>query len=150
MHHSKSIGEFKLELQFRNAQFGRNWRYFILCDLEIWRITLKNNRAPLLYHIKLCASLQSHGWIQPGVTVRKRSIRVTIGNFLSRATSKFNGWPWKAIGHLRYAASNIVHHIIAIGEFKMELQSENAQFGSISTICLSVWPWNLTDDLRKQ
>ena len=47
---------------------GRNWRYFVLCDLEIWLMTLENNRAPLLYYIKLCASFQSHGWIQPGVT----------------------------------------------------------------------------------
>ena len=70
------------------------------CDLEIWRMTLKNNRTLLLYYIKLCASFQSHEWIQSGVTVRKRSIRVKIGNFLSRATLKFNGWPWKTIGQL--------------------------------------------------
>ena len=42
--------------------------------LEIWWMTSKNNRAPLPYYIKLCASFQSHRWIQTGVTVRKRSI----------------------------------------------------------------------------
>ena len=31
------------------------------CDLEIWWMTLENNRAPLLYYIKFCASFQSHG-----------------------------------------------------------------------------------------
>ena len=41
---------------------------------------LKNNRAPLLYYIKLWASFQNHRWIQTGVTVRKRSIRVKIGD----------------------------------------------------------------------
>ena len=51
---------------------GQNQQFFVLCDLEIWQMTLKNNRAPLLYHIKLCASFQSHGWNQTGVTVRKR------------------------------------------------------------------------------
>ena len=51
---------------------GQNRHFFIPCDHEIWRMTLKNNRAPLLYHIKLCASFQSHGWLQTGVTVRKR------------------------------------------------------------------------------
>ena len=34
-------------------------------------MTLKNNRAPLLSNIKLCASFQHHMWIQTGVTVRK-------------------------------------------------------------------------------
>ena len=44
-------------------------------------MTLRNNRAPLLYYIKLCASFQSYGWIQTGVTVRKRSIRVKNRQF---------------------------------------------------------------------
>ena len=43
-----------------------------------------------------------------------------------------------------------LHHFVAIGQFKLELQSGNAQFGSKSTIFLAVWPWNWTDDLEKQ
>ena len=43
-----------------------------------------------------------------------------------------------------------LHHFIAIGEFKLELQSGNAQFGSNSTIFRAMWPWNLTYDLAKQ
>ena len=70
-------------------------RFFSLCDLEIWCMTLKNNRAPLLYYIRLCVSFQIHRWIQTEVTVRKRSIRVKIGDFLSCVTLKFDGWPWK-------------------------------------------------------
>ena len=42
-----------------------------------------------------------------------------------------------------------MHHFIAICEFKLEIQSGNAQFGSKS-IFLAVWPWNLTDDLENQ
>ena len=126
-----------------------NIDFFVLCDLEIQWMTLKNKRAPLLYYIKLCASFQSHGWIQTGVTVRKRSIRVKISIFLSRVTLKFDRWPWKTIGYLSYAASGFVHHFIAIGEFKLELQSGNTQFGSKSTILFTMWPWNLTDDLEK-
>ena len=124
--------------------------FFVLCDLEIWWMTLENNRAPLLYYTKLCASFQINRWIQIGVTVRKRSIWVKIGNFLSRVTLKFDGWPWKTIGHLFYVASSFVHHFTAISEFKLELQSGNAQFWSKSTIFLAVWPWNLMDDLQKQ
>ena len=60
---------------------GQNWWFFVPRDLEIWRLKLKNNRAPLLYYIELCVSFESQRWIQTGVTVRKRSIRVKIGNF---------------------------------------------------------------------
>ena len=62
-------------------------------------------------------------------------------------TLKFNGWPSKTIGHLFYATSSFVHHFVAIGEFKLELESGNAQSGSNSTLFRAVWPWNLTDDL---
>ena len=55
--------------------------FFVLCDLEIWWITLENNRAPLLHYIKLCASFHTHWWFQISVTVRKRSIRVKIDDF---------------------------------------------------------------------
>ena len=66
-------------------------------------------------------------------------------------TLKFDGSPWKTIGHLSYAASTFVHHFIANGEFQLELQSGNIQFGSKSKIFfLAVWPWNLTDDLEEQ
>ena len=113
-------------------------------------MTLKNDRAPLLYYIKLCAAFQSHWHIQTGVTVRKRSIRVKIGDFLSRVTLKMDIWPWKTIGHLSYAASTFVHHFIANGAFKLVLQSGNTQFGSNRRSSLAVWPWNLTDDLEEQ
>ena len=119
-----------------------------MSDLEIWCMTSKNNRAPLLYYIKLCVSFQIHRWIQTEVTLRKRSIRVEIGDFLSLVTLKFDGWPWKTIGHLFYATSSFVYHFIPIGEFKFELQSGNAQFGSKSTIFLAVCPRNFTDDTQ--
>ena len=127
-----------------------NLRFFSLCDLEFWWMTLKNNRAPLLYYYKLGASFQIHRWIQTGVTVRKPSIQVKIGDFLSRVTLKFNGWPWKTTGHLFYVASSFVHHFIAIGKLKFKLQSGNAQFRSKSAIFCPMWPWNLMDDLEKQ
>ena len=120
------------------------------CDLEIWRITLKNNRAPLQCYFKLCASFRSHWCIQTWVRVRKRPIWVKFDDFQSHVTLKFDGWPWKTIGHLYNATSSFVHHFVAIGVFKLELQSGNAQFGSNSTIFRAVWPWNLTDDLEKQ
>ena len=98
VYHYKSIGELKLKLQSGNAQFGSKSAFFVLCDLEIWWMTLENNRAPLLYYIKLWVSFKIHRWIQIGVTVRKRSIWVKISNFLSLVTLKFDEWPRKTIG----------------------------------------------------
>ena len=57
-------------------------------------MTLKNNRAPLLYYFKLCASFDSHLLIQNGVTVRKHQIWVKIGDFLSCVTLTFDLWTW--------------------------------------------------------
>ena len=55
---------------------GRNWWYVIPCDLEIWWMTLENNKAHLLCYFKLCAAFRSHWRIQTGVIVRKRPIWV--------------------------------------------------------------------------
>ena len=73
-----------------------------------------------------------------------------IGRFYSRVTLQLDGWPWKTIGRLFFATSSFVQHFVAIGEFKLELQSGNAQSGSNSTIFRAVWPWNWIDDLEKQ
>ena len=88
------------ELQSRNAQFGSKSAIFVLCDL------------------------------------------------------KFDGWPWKTIGHLSYAASSFVHHFIAITECKLELQSGTPQFWSKSMIflpCVTLkfdgWPWKIIGHL---
>ena len=130
VHHFKSFGEFKLELQSRNNQVkigdilscvtlkfdGRPWKTIghlfyttasfvhrfkgngevkLTYSLEIWWMTLQNNRAPLLCSLKLCASFHSHWWIQTGVTVRKHSIWVKIEGFYIRVTLKFHKSPWK-------------------------------------------------------
>ena len=62
---------------------GQNRRFLEPRDLEIWRMTLKNNRAPLLCYFKLYASLSSHRCIQAGVTVWKCPIWVKIDDFLA-------------------------------------------------------------------
>ena len=164
-----------------------NHRFFSPCDLEIWPMTFRNNRAPLLCYFKLCApfvpigefklELQS-GKAQSGsnstlframwpwnltydlkkighlfyatssyvhhfVAIGEFKLELQSGNaqvgsnsmnFKSRATSKFDGWPWKTIGHIFYGTSSFVHHLVSIGDFKLDLQSGNAQFGSKSTI----------------
>ena len=115
VHHFIAISELKLALESGNSQFGSKLGdFFVPYGFEIWWMTLKNNRAPRLCYFKLCASFHSHQWIQAGVTAQKRPMRGKIGDFLSRVTLKFDGWPWKTISHLSYATSSFVHHFIAI------------------------------------
>ena len=169
---------------------GQIRRFLEPCDLEIWRMTLLNNRAPLLCYFKLCAAFRTHWWIQTWVTVRKRSFRIKIDDFFSRVTYKFYGWHstrqiwgiWKLrpayspempnLGQNRWyfvpcnleiwwmtlknnrapllCCFKLCATFHSHREFKLELLSGNAQFGSNSTIFRAVWPWNLTDDLEKQ
>ena len=68
---------------------GQIWRFLEPCDLEIWRMTLKNNRAPLLSNIKLYASFHHHMWIQTWVTVWKR-----LSWVVTSVTLTFDLWPW--------------------------------------------------------
>ena len=135
--HFIAIGEFKMELQSGNAQSGSNSTIFRA--VWPWNLTddLEQGKSE---------GFESCDW----PIVRKRPIWVKIGDVLYRVTLKFDGWPWKTIGHLSFAVSSFVQHFIAIGEFKLELQSGNAHFGSNSTIFRAMWPWNLTDDLEKQ
>ena len=52
-------------------------------------MTLKNNRAPLLWCFQLCAWFHCHMWIQTGVRVRKR-----LSWVLTSVTLTFDLWPW--------------------------------------------------------
>ena len=93
---------FKLCASFRSTLVNSIWsyspetpnlgqirRFLEPCDLEIWWMTLKNNRAPLLSNIKLYASFHHHMWIQTGVTVRKR-----LSWVVTFVTLTFDLWPW--------------------------------------------------------
>ena len=76
-------GIWKLRPAFslETPNLGKNWWCFVPCDLEIWWMTLENNRASLRCCFKLCATFHSHWWIQTGVTVRKRPIWVKFNDF---------------------------------------------------------------------
>ena len=45
---------------------------------------------------------------------------------LSRVSLKFDGRPWKTLEHLFCDTSSFMHHFVAIGQFKLELQSGNS------------------------
>ena len=66
---------------------------FVQCDLEIWLMSLKNNRALFVYWFKLSAFFQSHLCIQTGFTVRKCQIWAKTDNCLF-------AWPWNLMDDL--------------------------------------------------
>ena len=128
---------------------GQIWRFLEPCDLKIWRMTLQNNRAPLLCHFKLCVSFHTHWWIQIWVTVRKRSIRVKIDDFLEpcdleiwRMTFKNNRAP--LLCYFKLCAAFHSHWWIQTG-VTVRKRPIWVKFNDFSV----VWPWNLTDDLEK-
>ena len=114
-------------------------------------MTSKNSKAPLLYYVKLCASFQSPWWIQTGVTVRKRSIRVKLFDFCPM-------WPWNSTDDIKKknrapplccfkrCASFQSHRWIQTGVtvWKRSIRIK------INDFFCSMWPRNLTDDLKKQ
>ena len=73
----------------KTPRSGRNWQLCIPSDIEICQTTLKNNKAPLICHIKLYASCHRHMWIQTGFTVRK-----WLHWILTWVILTFDLWPW--------------------------------------------------------
>ena len=97
---------------------GQIRRFLEPCDLEIWRMTLKNNRAPLLSIIKLYASFHHHMWIQTGVTVRKR-----LSGVVTSVTLTFDLWPWP------FAWTSLLSLVITPENFMMIRWWEHSQKG---------------------
>ena len=97
---------------------GQIRRFLEPCDLEIWRMTLKNNRAPLLSIIKLYASSHHHMWIQTGVTVRKR-----LSWVVTSVTLTFDLWPWP------FAWTSLLSLVITPENFMMIGWWEHSQKG---------------------
>ena len=112
---------------------------------------------------ELCASFQSHQWIQTRVIVRKRPIRVKrvtvqkcpiwvkIDYFFHRVTLKFDAWPWKnnrapLLCCFKLCASFHSHQWIQtrVIVWKRPIRVKIHDFSC------PVWPWNLMNDLKKQ
>ena len=99
-----------------------------------------------ILHQALCIiskSLVNSNW-----SYSQRSIWVKIDDFFSPVTLKFAGWPLKIIWHLFCTMLSFVYSFKAIDEFKLELQSGDAQFGSKWAKFCPVWPWNLMKNNR--
>ena len=118
---------------------GQIPRFLEPCDLEIWRMTLKNNRAPLLSNIKLYASFHHHMWIQTGVTVRKR-----LSWVVTSVTLTFDLWPWPFAWTLRWSL------VISPENFMMIPWWEHSQQGKSEGFDSCDRPSNLKLDSNRQ
>ena len=123
---------------------------FVLLDMEIWWMTLKNNRTPLLYYIKLCATLEIHGYIQLGATVWKHSIRVKLVIFCS-------AWPWTLTDDLKkqHDTSYTLPEALCIisnpsVKSNLSYNPETLNLDKIWWVFCPAWDRNLMDVLEKQ
>ena len=116
---------------------GQIQRFLEPCDLEIWRMTLKTNRAPLLCCFQLCAWFHCHMWIQTGVRVRKR-----LSWTLTSVTLTFDLWPWP------FAWTSLLTRVITPEIFMMIRWWEHGEKGvterrtdgrTENTICRAAW-----------
>ena len=114
-------------------------------------MTSKNNRATLLYYIKLLCII-SNPLVNSNCSYSPEMLNLGKNWRFSVLSAV---WPWnlvddldKTIGHLFYATSSFVNYFKAIGEFKLEWQSGNSSIPlKISDIC-PLSPWKFMDDLK--
>ena len=118
-----------------------NHQFFSPCDLEIWWMTSKNNRALLLYYVKLCASFQIHQLIQTGVTVRKRVIRFEIDDILSRATLKFDGWLRTSLPRNIKRCASFHCHMYTWIQTGVAVRKQLSGVMAFVTLTFDLWPW---------
>ena len=121
---------------------GQIWRFLEPCDLEIWRMTLKNNRAPLLCYLKLCASFRSHWWIQTSYSPETPNLG-QIRRFLEpcdleiwRMTLKNNRAP--LLSKIKLYAS--FHHHMSI-QTGVTVRKRLSWVVTSVTLTFDLWPW---------
>ena len=145
MHHFIAIGQFKLELQSGSSKFGLKPVIFFSCDLEIWQMTLKNNMAPFLCYLKLCASFHSHRTIKTGVAIQKplfgsnHQIFVPCDLKIWQITLKKNRAP--LLCHIKLCASFHCHMWIQTG---VTVQKQLNWVLTSMTWTFDLWPWPFT------
>ena len=144
VYHLITVCEFKLEFTIRKRPIlGQNWWFLVLCDLEIWRITSKNSRSPILWHFKLSASFHrtssvyEHSSLSPE-TLKSVKNRLFFGPCdieIWRMTLKNNRAP--LLHHFKLCAS-----LVAIYESNWSYGPETPKLWQ--NLFSPLWPWTLT------
>ena len=125
-----------------NHLFSALWLWNLNDDLEKIIAHLFYATSSFVHHfVKLWGSFYSHLCIQTRVTIQEAQFLVQ--------SCRFFVWPWNLtdelkiiIGDFYYALASFVHHFVGICEFKLELQSGNAQIWAKFVLSwpLTSWP----------
>ena len=131
-------------------KFDPNHRFFSPCDLEIWCMTSKNNRAPLLYYIKLVHHFKS-------ISELKLKLQSRNAQFGSKSAIFCSVWPWiltDALIKQKGTSSMLLKALCIISQPSVNsnwsYSPETPNLGQIRNFFKAVRPWNLTDELAKQ
>ena len=113
------------------ANLGQIRRFLEPCDLEIWQMTLKNNRATLLSNIKLYASILS-SYVNSNWSYSPETVK------LGCDLCDLDLWPWPFAWTLRRSL------VITAENFMMIRWWEHSQKGvtdrrTENTICRAAW-----------
>ena len=130
-------------------KFDSNRRLFGPCDLTIWWMTLKiigqlsYIKPSLVHHHDDIIKWKNFPRYWPFVRGIHRSVTRNFDVFfdlrLNKGLSKLSwGWWSETPSSSLWRHRNDLSHL---GEFKQDLLSRNAQFGSKSAIFCPVWPW---------
>ena len=124
---------------------GQNQQFF--CLVRTWNLMddlEKNIRTHFLCYFKLWHHFLATGEfkleLQSGPNSGQNLRFLSHINLILTDDPENNRTPFPCY------VSSFVRHFIAIGVFKLELQSRNAQFGSKSTVFCPMRLWHLTDD----
>ena len=99
MHHLKPLVDSNWSYSPETLNSGQNWFFFIPCDLEIWRMTLKNNMAPLhtmssfMHHLKTIGKF-------------KLELQSRNSQFGSKLIFFYTVWPWNLTDDLDQGKSD--------------------------------------------
>ena len=118
------------------ANWGQNQRFFEPCDLAIWCMTLKNNRAPLLFYFKLCASFRSHWCPETPNLGQIRQFLELCDLEIWRMTLKNNRAP--LLSNIKLSAT--FHHQMWIQTGVTVWKRLNGIMTSV-TLTFDLWPW---------
>ena len=127
-------------------QSDSNRRCFSPCDLEIWQMTFKNNRAHFLCYFKLCASFLHF------VAIGEFKLELQSGNAQLRMTFKNNSAPF--LSNIKLCAS--FHHHMWIQTGVTVRKRLNWVLTSVTfTFCMDITfvngnnSWKLNDDTMR-
>ena len=129
MHHFVAISELSWSYSPERPNLGQNRRFLEPCDLAIWRMTLKNNMAPLLFYFNMSSFVCHFATIG----VLKLELQSRNAQFGSNSTIFRDVWPW----NVKFAS---FHHHMWI-QTGVTVRKRLSWVVTSVTLTFDIWPW---------